>query len=98
VDAVDTLVTDNERVWKGKPSQSAPALKVHAPPHAAELGKWPHSSESVGRAIWRVAELLEKRNRIKVQLPAPTNKTRTLTLKQLPEPPKAPVAAASFSD
>src|SRR5262249_39014670 len=62
---------------------------------AVDLLGWPASPESMGRAIRRVATQLEKERSIRVELPGPTDKTRVLNLKKLPEPPIPPTGVVS---
>jgi hypothetical protein len=90
VEAVEKLVAASGGRWSGTAKQLLADLTPHAG-GAVNLPRWPASPEAMGRSIRRVAGHLVKDRAVRVTLPLPTDKTRTIVLtKQPPKPPKPP--------
>ena len=95
VEAVAKLVVANGDRWAGNAKMLLEQLVPHAG-EAVDLPRWPTSPEAMGHAIRRVAGHLAKDRRIKVNPPAPTDKTRTICIiRQPPKPPKPPSGGAT---
>jgi hypothetical protein len=90
VEAVEKLVVASGGRWSGNAQKLLADLTPHAG-DAVNLPRWPASPEAMGRSIRRVAGHLLKDRAIRVSLPLPTDKTRTIVItKQPPKPPKPP--------